>query len=87
MKAKTVSADDKGRITLGGDYAGRQFTVRKQDDGTVLLEPSVTVTVPEREAWIFANQEALQSLKRGIQQARDGKTKSLGSFAEHADSE
>jgi hypothetical protein len=40
--------------------------------------------VPTREAWIFKDKEIMSSVKRGLKQAGQGKTKNRGSFAMHA---
>ena len=39
------------------------------------------VVIYKREAWFFANPDALASMKRGLEQAGTGKTHDLGSFA------
>jgi hypothetical protein len=65
----TKTADGKGRITLGNKYAGRTFIVQEVD-GKVVLNPAVTI--PEREAWLYENPEALASVRRGLKQAQMG---------------
>lgn len=82
MKTQTVSTDNKGRLNLGAKFARKEFKVTARADGTLILEPSVTVVVPEREAWLFTNPEAMASLKRGIEQAKAGKVKPLPSETE-----
>ena len=34
-------------------------------------------TIPDKEAWLYRNKEALASLKKGLAQARQGKGKPL----------
>jgi len=80
-KVKTVRPDSKGRITLGKashDVSG--YVMKELADGVIMLEPMVEV--PAREAWLFKNKEALESVERGLKQSAAGKTKSLGSFAQ-----
>ena len=83
---RTIRPDAKGRITLGELAKGvSSYRVRQNDDGSVLLMPFAEI--PAREAWLFKNEGALQSVKRGLQQSARGETKSLGSFAKFAESD
>ena len=43
--------------------------------------------IAKREAWLFENRAALESLNRGIEEAEKGEVYDLGSFAEFADDE
>lgn len=36
-----------------------------------------------REAWLFRNEEALRSVRRGLKQAEEGKLTYWGSFAQY----
>ena len=45
------------------------------------------ITIPERERWLFANPEALASVKQGLKESAAGETHYLGSFAQYADLE
>ncbi|MBA2261410.1 MAG: hypothetical protein H0W03_01935 [Solirubrobacterales bacterium] len=64
---KTI--DDKGRLTLGREYAGRQVQVEDRDGEVVLTFCRV---VPEREAWLWENDPAIAMVKRGLEQAEQG---------------
>jgi hypothetical protein len=78
--------DAKGRINLGKLAQGvSSFHVQQMEDGNILLEPYAEV--PAREKWLLENPAALKSVKAGLAQAGNGKTQSLGSFAEYADEE
>ena len=84
QKVKTVRPDSKGRITLGKltkEFSG--YTLKESADGTIVLEP--LVELPAREAWLFKNKEALNSVEKGLKESAAGKTKTLGSFAKHLD--
>lgn len=71
------------RRILGEESKDLQFTVACNEAGQILLTPEVTV--PAHEAWLYKNKEAYQSVMRGIEQAKRGKIRSLGSFAKYVD--
>jgi len=77
--------DAQGRIVIGKEFADETYTVEKQNNGDILLRP--VVVIHKQEAWLFSNQDALASVKRGLKEAAEGKTHDLGSFAEHAEGE
>ncbi len=54
-------------------------------DDKIILEP--LVTIPARELWLYENQEALQSVKKGLKEAALGKLVDRGSFAQYANDE
>ena len=64
---KTI--DDKGRLTLGREFAGRTVQVERDSDGIVVKFYRV---VPEREAWLWENETAKGMVDRGLRQAREG---------------
>jgi hypothetical protein len=49
------------------------------------VKPSLGVSVPMYESWLDRNPEALKMVLRGLEEARGGKLKDLGSFAKYAD--
>jgi len=67
---QTRTADGKGRISLGSEFANRHVLVRRLETGEILIE--LARVVPEREAWLYDNDEALASVRRGLKQAREG---------------
>jgi hypothetical protein len=67
LSFKTV--DDKGRLTLGREFAGRAVQVIEDDDALRLRFVEV---VPAREAWLWKNEVALASVRRGLEEAARG---------------
>ena len=83
METKSLRPDAKGRIALGELAEGvSSFRVAKREDGVLELHPFTEI--PAREAWLFKNQAALASVRRGLEQAGRGELVELGSFAGHA---
>lgn len=84
--ARDVRPDAKKRVTLGKALAGLdeevRFDVYRNETGQIVLDPQVSV--PASEAWLYRNPEALAAVRRGLQEAAEGKTVSLGSFASYA---
>lgn len=66
----TKLADSKGRVMLGNRFANCTFLVDDSDPHQIVLTPAVAV--PAREAWLYQNQKALASLRRGLAQAKAG---------------
>lgn len=67
MTTKTI--DEKGRLTLGREFAGRQVQIEDRDGEIALI---FCRTVPDREAWLWENEVALAMVRRGIEQAAEG---------------
>ena len=67
---QTRNTDSKGRLTLGEAFANRTLIVEERGDEIVLRLARV---VPEREAWLYENSSARDSLRRGLKQAKAGK--------------
>jgi hypothetical protein len=85
---RVLRPDKKGRITLGKfarpDVSGYQ--VKSYEDGRIVLEP--VVEIPAREAWLWKNDKALASVKKGLEESASGKAKTRGTFSkfvEHDD--
>jgi len=77
-----LQPDSCGRISLGTEVKAKTYRVLTNDLGQILLDP--VMEIPEREAWLFNNSEALAALKQGLQESAEGLGVSLGSFAEYA---
>ena len=65
------NVDSKGRLTLGESFANRTVIVEGRVGGEVVIR--LARVVPEREAWLYENEPAEVSVRRGLKQARDGK--------------
>lgn len=66
-KTLTKHTDAKGRLTLGKAFANKTVLVEEMD-GEVRVR--VGRVIPEREAWLYANEKAISSVRRGLDQAR-----------------
>ena len=64
------NADSKGRVTLGDHFANRAVIVERRSEDEVVIR--LARVIPEREAWLYENPEALASVRRGLDQARKG---------------
>ncbi|WP_030008023.1 hypothetical protein [Picosynechococcus sp. NKBG042902] len=73
-----IQPDSRGRITLGASAKAKSYRVLSNDLGEILLEP--VVTIPEREAWLYKNQDALAAIQQGLAESAAGESRSLGSF-------
>ena len=51
----------------------------------IILEP--LVEIPAREKWLFDNKPALQAVKQGIKDAKEGKVYDLGCIAKYLEDE
>ena len=79
----TLRPDSKGRITLGNLAKGvSSFQVRKQSDGSLILEPFAEI--PAREVWLYKNPEALALVEQGLRESSTGKTVRMENFAQYA---
>jgi hypothetical protein len=86
LVARDVRPDTRRRIALGRaltDLDDASFNVYLDEHGRIILDPQISI--PASEAWLFRNKKALTSVRRGLAEAVDGKTKSIGSFASFAD--
>lgn len=77
-----VHPDARGRITLGSAVKDANYHVLVNERGQILLDP--VVPVPASEAWMWKNSALRASMKRALRQAKVGKFKDLGPFAQFA---
>ena len=66
----TKTADSKGRIALGSRFANRTVIVEELDDSEIRI--TLAQVIPEREAWLYRNPQALDAVRLGLSQAKAG---------------
>ncbi len=71
IQARHKTTDAKGRVTLGGHFANRAVIVEQQGDDAVIVR--LARVIPEREAWLYENPQALVAVRLGLNQALKGK--------------
>jgi len=72
----TRTIDDRNRITLGELVKGsKRVRLYRNRRGEVLLQP--VVEIPVSELWLFENKEAMESIKKGLKDAGEGKISKL----------
>jgi predicted transcriptional regulator len=67
----TKTADSKGRVTLGQAFANKLIQIHEQADGRLILIPCRAI--PEREAWLYENEHALDMVREGLAAAAAGR--------------
>ncbi len=68
----TRTIDERLRVTLGDIIKGFvRVKLLRGKHGDILLKP--LVEIPASEAWLYKNKEALKSVKKGLEQAGQGK--------------
>ena len=66
---ETKQADERGRISLGKSFANCTFLVQEKS-GNIVISPARVI--PEREAWLYENEDALKLVREGLEEARKG---------------
>jgi hypothetical protein len=64
----TKTADSKGRINFGKHFANKTFIIEQIGETEMKLE--LARVIPEREAWLYQNSDAKESVLRGLRQAK-----------------
>jgi hypothetical protein len=67
-------------------------TIQSANPSVTVMFKSIQVSIPafnngNRAQWLFTNADAYHDVCEGIEQAKRGEVKSIGSFAEFADEE
>ena len=85
MTELTLTLDSKNRISLSRLLRFKGVSSVKasmMENGDILLKPMASI--PAREIWLYQNDEAAASVKRGLSEKG---TIDRGSFAKYADIE
>ena len=77
--------DGMGRLNFGKALANEHYRIERATDGTITLTP--VVVIPKREMWLWSDNEALASVKEGLNQSARGEATYIRSFAQNADDE
>jgi hypothetical protein len=74
-----IKPDAKKRIVLSRAKMpeGVTYHIYSNSLGQIVLDPQVTI--PASEAWLFKNNDALESVRRGLKDAREGRVKKVSS--------
>jgi len=64
----TKFADNKGRVSLGLKFAGRMFIVNDDNPDQIIFTPALAI--PEKEAWLYQNQQAFELVEKGLEEAK-----------------
>ena len=68
MNTKTL--DNKGRVTLGSQFAGQTVFIDDSNPDCILIKP--VVMIPAQEAWLYKNKTATERVREGLDEARRG---------------
>lgn len=72
----TYTVDERNRITLGTLLKDiRRVRIYRNARGELYLQP--LMEIPASEVWLFQNQEALQTVKQGLEDAAQGRISRL----------
>ena len=83
-----VRVDTKNRISLPKRARRASTTLYKayaNDAGQIVLDPQVVI--PAAEAWLFSSKPAMKAVRKGLDEAREGKLVRRKSLAKHAEDE
>jgi len=82
-----LTLDTRKRISLAKllpDYEVSSFRAYMDGD-KIVLEPMAEI--PAHELWLYKNPKALKAVEEGLQQSKEGKVRSRGSFAKYVEND
>jgi hypothetical protein len=72
----TRTIDDRNRLTLGEFMKGsKRVRLYMNERGELFLQP--VAEIPASELWLFQNREAIESVKKGLKDAAEGRVSKL----------
>ena len=72
----TRTIDDRNRLTLGEFMKGsKRVRLYMNERGELFLQP--VAEIPASELWLFQNKEAIESVKKGLKDAAEGRVSKL----------
>lgn len=82
--AEGIKPDSRNRVLLSKalKFPNATFDVYQNEFGQIVLDPRQSI--PAYEGWLFQNREALESVRRGLEESAQGQVQDLGSFASFA---
>jgi len=89
-KGERLKIDNRGRINLNKMSSSKEITsyrAYRRKNGIIILKPEVEISVPLEESWLYKNSEALQKVRKGIEDSTNRKVKKRKSFAQYANDE
>ena len=77
VPAKNLKLDSKKRITLGKFVKSdvTSYDVELKENGVIVLYPKVEI--PAEEVWLFKNKNAMESVKRGLENSKNNEVVEL----------
>ncbi len=69
LNSQFKTLDSKGRLPLGSKFAGQVVQVTERDGEIVVVPCRV---VHDREGWLWENEQAISSVRKGLKQAYRG---------------
>jgi hypothetical protein len=68
----TKVIDGQGRLVLGKGLAGRHAIVEVMNEEQTEFRVRIARVIPEGEAWLYANKDALDRVRAGLEAAQRG---------------
>lgn len=75
-EVSTKTIDERQRVALGDILKGiKRVQIFRNASGEILIRP--LVEIPASEAWLYKNKKALSSVRKGLEEAAQGKVTKL----------
>lgn len=78
---RIIRSDSRGRVQIGKNAIDKDFKIEYGDNGTIMLTP--VVFIPENEAWLYENEEAIRSVRAGLHDAAAGNVHDGAAFMDY----